>query len=383
VVKPPSFDPTQQNGGSANIDYVNSDHWITTNMWSLDIQKSLARDFAFTVGYIGNNTHHMAVSYAANQLNPGYLSLGSLLTTPITDPTVVAAGYTPPFPGFLALYGASVPLAQALKPFPQYESVSVTGNRVGGSDYDALLVKAEHHFSHSFQYLVSYTLSKTLTNVALAQEYGNSYQNSYNLKAEKYLSNFDVPQGLVTSFTYALPWGPGEPWLNHGWFSNIVGGWAASGILTYDRGIPVIITGPNTLPIGNGRQNVKYLGGPVTIAHSGKIVLGGTTGATSITHVLNPSAFGQPAAYTFGDTYILPSTRYPAFKSENMSFFKRETFKERYVFELRFDMINLPNRKDPTALDGNISDITTGSFGQFNGSAIGPRTCQLDGKLTF
>jgi hypothetical protein len=261
--------------------------------------------------------------------------------------------------------------------------VGVTGNRVGGSDYDALLVKAEHHFSHSFQYLVSYTLSKTLTNVALAQEYGNSYQNSYNLKAEKYLSNFDVPQALVTSFTYALPWGPGEPWLNHGWFSNIVGGWAASGILTYDRGIPVIITGPNTLPIGNGRQNVDYLGGPITLAHSGKIVLGGTTGATSITHVLNPSAFGEPAAYTFGNTYILPSTRYPAYKSENMSFFKRETFKERYIFELRFDMINLPNRKDPTALDGNISDITTGSFGQFNGSAIGPRTCQFDGKLTF
>lgn len=386
VVNPPSFDPTQQNGGNANIAAAGGDRWPTTNMWSLDIQKSWARDFAITVGYIGQNTHHMAGGYPANQVNPGYLSLGSLLTKPITDPAVVAAGYSPPFPGFVALYGSSVPLAQALKPFPQYQTVSNVGNRLFGSNYNAMLVKAEHHFSHGFQYLVSYTFSKTLTNTNLTEEFGYSGpQNAYDLKAEKYLAGFDIPQALVASYTYALPWGPGEPWLNHGFFSNIVGGWATSGILTYDAGIPVVVTGPNNLPLGNSRQSVEYLGGPITLSHSGKIVIGGTTGATSVTHVLSPAAFGEPAPYTFGNAYILPSTRQAGYKSENVSFFKRETFKERYIFELRFDMINLPNRKDPTSLDGNITDpvTPTGGFGSYRGSAIGPRTCQFDAKITF
>ena len=386
VVKPPSFDPAQQNGGSANIAAPNADHWATTNMWSLDIQKSLARNFAFTVGYVGNNTHHMAGSNNANQVNPGYLPLGSLLNTSISDPAVVAAGYNSPFPGFKALYGSGATLAQALKPYPQYQSVSVVGNRVFGANYNALLVKAEHHFSRGFQYLVSYTISKTLTNTNLTEEFGYAGpQNAYDLRAEKYLAGFDIPQALVLSYTYALPWGPGEPWLNHGFFSNILGGWATSGILTYYSGIPVVISAPNTLPLGNNRQSAEYLGGPITLAHSGKIVIGGTTGATSATHVLNPAAFGEPAPYTFGNAYILPSTRQAGYKSENASFFKRETFKERYVFELRFDMINLTNRKDPTSLDGNITDPATanGGFGSYRGSAIGPRTCQFDTKITF
>ena len=247
-------------------------------------------------------------------------------------------------------------------------------------------MKAEHHFSHGFQYLVSYTFSKTLTNTNLTEEFGYAGpQNAYNLKAEKYLAGFDIPQALVASYIYALPWGPGEPWLNHGFFSNILGGWATSGILTYDAGIPVVVTGPNNLPLGNSRQSVEYLGGPITLSHSGKIVIGGTTGATSVTHVLSPAAFGEPAPYTFGNAYILPSTRQAGYKSENVSFFKRETFKERYIFELRFDMINLPNRKDPTGLDGNITDpvTPTGGFGSYRGSAIGPRTCQFDAKITF
>ena len=380
VVKPPSFDPTQQNGGTANISAPGADRWPVTNMWSLDIQKSLARDFAFTVGYVGQNTHHLAGGYPANQLNPGYLSLGGLLNTPITDPAVTAAGYTTPFPGFAALYGPSVPLAQALKPFPQYQSVNDVGNRVFGSNYNALLVKAEHHFAQGFQYLVSYTFSKTLTNVPLNAEYGYpGPQNAYNLKAEKYLSGFDIPQSLVLSYTYALPFGPGQRFLNHGFASNILGGWATSGILTYDSGIPVSISVPNTLPLGNSRLNADYVGGPTTAPH-GKIIIAGDLAHDPGTVVLNKSAFAQPAPYTFGNTWILPTTRTVGFKSENVSFFKRETFKERYIFELRFDMINLPNRKDPTYLDEGLTDS---GFGTYKGSAIGPQTCQFDAKLTF
>lgn len=96
--------------------------------------------------------------------------------------------------------------------------------------------------------------------------------------------------------------------------------------------------------------------------------------------MLNKAAFAQPAPYTFGNSWILPSTRTASYKGENLSFFKRETFKERYIFELRFDMINAFNRKDPSALQ---QDLTAGDFGEYRGTAIGPRSCQLGGKITF
>ncbi len=380
VVRPPSFDPTQQNGGSANIANPGANRWPATNQWTLDVQKSFARDFAVTVSYVGQNTHHMAGGYPANQVNPGYLSLGGLLTQPITSPAVVAAGYNAPFPGFTTLYGTSVPLAQALKPFPQYQTVNDLGNRLFGANYNAFMIMAEHRFAQGFQYLISYTGSKTLSNITLNDEEPNpGPQNAYNLKAEKYLAPFDIPKALVMSYTYELPWGPGRPWLNHGLLSNILGGWATSGILTYDAGIPVLITVPNTLPLGNSRLNAQYLGGATKVPH-GKIIIGGNVGATPATVVLNKAAFAQPAPYTFGNAYVLPSTRTAGYKSENASFFKRETFYEKYIFELRFDMINLPNRKVPTALDSGLTDA---GFGTYGGSAIGPRTCQLDAKITF
>ena len=111
--------------------------------------------------------------------------------------------------------------------------MNIVGNRIFGSNYNAFLFKAEHRFSNNFQYLVSYTISKTLTNIPLNAEYGYpGPQDAYNLKAEKYLSGFDIPQTLVLSYTFALPVGPGQRFVNHGLFSNLVGGWATSGILT-------------------------------------------------------------------------------------------------------------------------------------------------------
>ena len=72
----------------------------------------------------------------------------------------------------------------------------IVGNRLFGSNYNALMIKAEHRFAQGFQYLVSYTGSKTLSNITLNDEEPNpGPQNAYNLKAEKYLAPFDIPQG--------------------------------------------------------------------------------------------------------------------------------------------------------------------------------------------
>jgi hypothetical protein len=372
VIRPPSFDPAILNGSTANIMSTNAGRAASTNMVQLDIQKSFARDYLINVGYLGQNSHHIPASLnLVNQVDPKYLALGSLLNDSITDPAVVAAGCTPPYAGF------SGTLAQALKPFPQYFAVNAAGDRSGNSSYNALLIKAEKRFSNGLQGLVSYTWSKSLTDTALNVFGRSGPQDSFNRKVEKALSLYDVPQTLVISFTYALPWGPGRPFLQHGFAGQLLGGWALSGILTYTGGLPVAVSAPNTLPIGNGHLNANYLGGAISTG-AGNVVI--ANGLTQGTVTLNRNAFGFPAPYTFGDTNILPNVRTLGFKSENLSLFKRNTFRERYIFELRLDMFNVPNRKDPGGL---VTDLTNPLFGQYTSSNIGPKSCQLGAKITF
>jgi hypothetical protein len=372
VIRPPSFDPAILNGGTANIMSTNAGRAASTNMVQLDIQKSFARDYLINVGYLGQNSHHIPASLnLVNQVDPKYLALGSLLNDSITDPAVVAAGFTPPYAGFTGT------LAQALKPFPQYFAVNALGDRSGNSSYNALLVKAEKRFSNGFQGLVSYTWSKSLTDTALNVFGRSGPQDSFNRKVEKALSLYDVPQTLVISFTYALPWGPGRPFLQHGFVGQLLGGWALSGILTYTGGLPVAISAPDTLPIGNGHLDVNYLGGPISTG-AGNVVI--ANGLTQGTVTLNKNAFGFPAPFTFGNTNILPNVRTLGFKSENASLFKRQTFHERFIFELRLDMFNVPNRKDPGGL---VTDLTNPLFGQYTSSNIAPKSCQLGAKISF
>ena len=377
VHRPPIFDPTGKNGGSASMWSSNADHWGSTNIVQLDVQKSFGRNFVLNAGYLGQATHHIPGGLnLPNQLDPKYLALGSLLNADIMDPAVVAAGYSPPFPGFTGT------LAQALKAFPQYPAgVSVLNDHVGNSSYHALLIRAERRFSNGLAFLTSYTFSKTIADVALNAFGRSGPQDTYNRRAEKALALYDIPQSLTISFAYQLPVGPGRPYLNQGIWSNILGNWAVSGILNYTGGTPVAIAAPNNLPIGNGRLGVNYVGGDIsTHVSRGDIeIANGLTGQAG-TVVLNKSAFAFPAPFTFGNTWVLPDVRTLGFASESISLFKRVTFKERIQFEIRFDMINAFNRKNPGGLN---TDLTSPAFGQYSGSTIGPRTGQLGAKLSF
>jgi hypothetical protein len=378
VKYPPSLDPTILNGQNANTMARNSNRWSNTNTIQLDIQKSFARNYLINIGYLGQSTHHLPNSSmnVLNQLDPKYLSLGALLNNSITSPAVVAAGYTPPYPGFTGT------LAQALKPYPQYFALTPLGDAIGNSSYNALLVKAEKRYSNGFQYLVSYTWSKTLADSGLTANGRAGPQDTFNRKVEKALSPFDIPRNLVVSFTYQLPWGPGTHRLNKGVVSQMLGGWGVSGILNYMSGFPISVSAPNTLPLGNKRLGAVYLGGSIETSTSGR---GNTTLANGLTGqkgtvTLNRAAFGFPAPFTFGNTFILPNVRYIGRASENLALSKRQLFFERYMFEVRVELFNAFNRKE---FGGLVTDLTNPAFGQYNGGGIGPRTAQLTGRFVF
>ena len=164
--------------------------------------------------------------------------------------------------------------------------------------------------------------------------------------------------------------------------SQVLGGWNVSGILTYQSGTPIAVSAPNTLPLGNDRLDANYLGGAIETSQSGRgnvTLANGLTGQPG-TVTLNRAAFGFPAPFTFGNTFILPNIRTIGNASENLALAKRQTFREKYLLELRIELFNAFNRKE---FGGLVTDLTNPAFGQYTGAGIGPRSAQLTGRLVF
>src|SRR5581483_7438905 len=86
-----------------------------------------------------------------------YLSLGSLLYADINSPAAAAAGITPPYPGFTGT------VAQALRPFPQFLTITEETQTPGHSSYNSLQIRAQKEYSNGVNFIVSYTWGKTIT----------------------------------------------------------------------------------------------------------------------------------------------------------------------------------------------------------------------------
>jgi len=89
--------------------------------------------------------------------------------------------------------------------------------------------------------LGAYTWSKTITlgcDGFFGSE-GCSIQNPYNLKADRSVAGYDVPQNLSFSWVYQLPIGRGELVdISNSLVNEIVGGWGFHGIYTAYSGVP-------------------------------------------------------------------------------------------------------------------------------------------------
>ena len=85
---------------------------------SISIQRQFGGAWVLRLGYIGTKgTRLTSAAFNLNQTPSSYLYLGNKLNLSVYDPAVVALGFKPPYTGF------SGTLAQALRPFPQYNFV--------------------------------------------------------------------------------------------------------------------------------------------------------------------------------------------------------------------------------------------------------------------
>ena len=111
-------------------------------------------------------------------------------------------------------------VAQLLRPYPQYTTVSLYRNNVGTTIYHGFYAKLEQRFSRGLSYLVSYTRSKLVDDASsvfdasiltgpVAELSGRPTASTARL--ERDYSTGDIPHVFVASAVWDMPFGAGPP----------------------------------------------------------------------------------------------------------------------------------------------------------------------------
>lgn len=336
------------------------------------------RTLLFEASYVATLAHGIPNATLANwnQVDPRYLSLGALLRNNILSAEVAAAGFRPPYAGF------NDTLAQALRPFPQYQTITSIDSPTGKAAYHGFLLKIEQRFSNDLTLLAAYTFSKSISDVESTQNANQLLQNAFDRRSERSVTAVDLPHNLVTSFSYVFPAGKGRRYFNRGPAAALLGGWALSGVLTYRSGFPLRLTIPNSLPLFNGVLRPNLVAGEELRSGGGRGSFEPTnqvTGQPGDVYI-NRAAFATPAPFTFGNlAQFLPWLRDFGLVNEDLSLSKSFTLRERARFELRTDWFNAFNRRN---LNAPVTDLTSVNFGRIL-SQQPARAIQLGARFEF
>ena len=380
--RPPIVAPTVENGQNAFMNLRSRGGvWPYSQQWNATVERQIGASMVIRGSYVGTKGTRLQTQYDAtgwNQVNPRYLALGNLLNSDINSPEAQAAGIHEPFPGFSALWGGQATVAQALRPFPQYGSVSQFNATYGSSIYHSLQVYAQKRFASGLNFTASYTFSKSIDDTSQFGDVEGTFQDYYNRRAERSVSAENIPQILSFSYRYELPFGQGKAVASNwtGVAGKLVSGWIISGFHGYQSGLPISLITSNTLPLFNPGLRPNVVPG---VPQRAPIGPGGFDPARDLW--LNPAAFTQPPDFQFGNVgRFLANLRQPAIYSESMALLKDTRIAERFNLQFRLEISNPFNR---VIFGGPSTDISSPDFGQIGSQANNPRNVQLGLKLMW
>ncbi len=330
--------------------------WKTeyTEEYNYSVEYQLTPHQTITVGYVGNQTHHMLNGFTAN--NP------SVLLPPGTNRTPYL-----PFPD--------------LQPGFNY----VTNN--GDAIYDGLQVTFNRQFAQGLQFIADYTRSRCMTddrnilNVGDSTGFRAPSLPGFGVRGDYTKCGNDVPNIFHGSGTWQIPIGRGRRFAPNAsrLVNAVVGGWVTNFLFTAQDGFPFTVGCAHGTSSGFGCA-ANVVAGQDIYTHSG------------IAHYLNAAAFANPPAVaTVGQSDYSPlggptmQAFGPMFHRLDFSVFKEFQTSERTHLELRgefFNLTNTPNFGNP----GHLNFTDTKNFARINSLIDGsndPRQIQLAVKLYF
>jgi hypothetical protein len=272
-------------------------------------------------------------------------------------------------------------------PMPQYcDSVQSYIPTAGFSLYNALDLKYTHR-SNNLTILTSYVHSKWLddaeSNASWEEIFMESItRNNYDLKAEKSLDLWDIPNAAVVSFIYNLPVGTGMKFgSGFNRFENAaLGGWEVSAINTFKQGSPLAIQADlNPASLFGGSQHSDVVGNPNLPGNfAANPGCAGPARVHTVQAWFNPCAFVAAPAGAFGDApRYMGNLRAPGYAFTDMAIEKWFGIREFARAQFRAEMFNAFNHP---ILGEPYPSLGSGTFGTI-GYADVSRQIQLALKI--
>ncbi|MBI4906957.1 MAG: TonB-dependent receptor [Acidobacteria bacterium] len=331
--------------------------------FSSGVQYELPFRAVIEASYSASRTRSLSTSRNMNSITAEqYRANGSALTG-TTVPN--------PFAGLLpgtSLNGATRTLQQSLLPYPQFTGVTETNRSIGSARYDALLIRLEKRLSAGLTTLFTATLTDS------------TQRTAYQLNGMDPIGEFIVRDGGTPpwqynlSSTYDLPFFKDSKGLRR----SMLGGWIASGIVSWFPGGIVNVAGANSTGIDPALPDPSYR------RWFNTCTLNNNTGARQ--SCASPT---EEVAWVIQRPFTLVTTPNPEWSSVrvrvpaefNFSLFKSFRIRESLRTEFRaeaFNAFNSPRFGGPT------NSATSSQFGVVTlAQANAPRSIQLSLRVSF
>ena len=302
-----------------------------TQAWSFGFQRALPGQMVLTADYVGTRSDSLDIINDLNQYVPN----------------------------------------TKIQPYPNFGYLEFS-HAVGMSHYSGLEVGLQRRSTHGLTLQLAYTHSKATS-------------TSYTTTFVDALSGSDVPDHVVGSYVYELPFGHNKSMLNSGIGSALLGGWRTSGVYSYSTGLPFSVTlGGNynsAIDInGNGTAMPNLVGTPKIV---GNVKCWFYYSANKSCQALSPST---------ADAYALPPTGVPSgnnglntLRGPHTSVFDFGLMRdfgitERANLQFRWEVFNLTNS---TLFAQPSASLTSSSVGTITSLAGDPRIMQFALRLSF
>jgi hypothetical protein len=367
-----------------------------TQTWSGGFQYQLPGNWLIEANYVGTKGTHLYYQGA------GALQyFGPWIEKEATDPALVSAlaTYVPnPYYGVIntpgcGMCGSTITVSNLLRPYPQFSGVSQMMPPIANSIYHAFQLRVEKRLSSGLAMLITYTNSKSIDNSSVGTYttwiggFEMGPRNPNNLKLDRSLSQWDIPQVLQITYVYQLPFGKGRKW-GGTWspiLNGFLGGWQTNGIWRFDNGQPIHLgvsgaTCPDTYGCGSPNQT-----GVLTVNPKSKwFAIDPATGRVYGYFANGNDVLSVPAPHTIGSAPRMePNVRVPGTNNATLSVFKEfslNKMREGSKLEFRVEAFNALNRPQ---FGDIVNTWNTGNFGDVQSQVNSARQVQMALKLYF
>ena len=371
-----------------NLPYVDQSNAVPyVQLFSASTQLQISRDSVVEIAYSGQKGTHLFNT----PLNYNLPSNARIIQE-IRNNANFNAANLPVNPYFTGTTARSPTYYETLRPYQQFYGNAIDSNfdRRASSSYNALYLSFKQRLTKGTTFTASYSFSKSMDDFSSGfPETGQAAvvdsfapgrtQNPEDLKAERSVSTFDIPQKFSFGFTTDIPFGRDKFIETNNKFVNAVfKGVSISGTFTRQSGYPLqlflgsyngtnvstvngyfcstpapTVAVPNPLLCSNGQAVQDLFVRPNIVSGVPLVNPAWDPKNPLAASYVNPAAFavpGSPGDPQFGNApRTLPYLRTPTAQFFDMTLRKRFKLfddKSKHFIELRADVFNILNRKN-------------------------------------